>query len=444
MRTRNERRRAPVARFAALPVLVLAAGAVMAAPVGAETLEQAWRAALAGDLSLQAAASRVAAAESELAAARADRRPSVSASASALTLNETPAFDFAAAGLPLQLPLFRGSTWVMAGTQVSVPLYTGGATRSSIDAAAANVEAEQHAAGSLLQQVKLGIAERYVAVLRASSAVGVAESDVASLRAHLEDVEDMYRNGSVPRNDFLAASVSLADAEQRQLQAANARDIAEAAYNRALGRDLTAAVNLDETLPQVDRRLGGTDLEAITALAVDHREELDRLEAAEAVLSARSAATEAQRRPQIGLTGGYYRIENDVLNRDDFWTVGVGVQWQLFDSGRRRGRADALALQSAAARDERQDLESIVHLEVRQAWLARGEAERRVGLAAAAVDQADENLRVARDRYRSGEGTNTEVLDAEALRSSSRRNLDSAHYDAALARYRLARAAGLL
>jgi outer membrane protein len=428
----------------ALRVLTLGAAAAFAGSGSAETLGEAWQAALDGDLSLQAAANRIAAAESDLAAARADRRPQVTVSASAYSFDETPAFDFASAGLPVELPLFSGSTAVLGGAQVAVPLYRGGAMRNAIDAATASVEAQQHAAGSLTEQVKLGVAERYVDVLRAASALAVVESDVASLEAHLRDVEDMYRSGSVPRNDFLAASVSLAEAEQRRLQAENALNLANAAYNRALGRDLIAPVNLDSTLPGVAAQLDGTDLEALAALAVENRSELDHLDAAATALSAQAAATEARRRPQVGLTGGYYYLKNDVLNSEDYWTVGVGVQWRAFDSGGTRERAEALSRQAAATVDERRNLESVVRLEVRQAWLQRVEAERRLDLAAAAVDQAEENLRVVRDRYRSGEGTNTEVLNAEALRSSSRSNLDNAHYDAALARYRLARSVGLL
>jgi outer membrane protein TolC len=61
-----------------------------------------------------------------------------------------------------------------------------------------------------------------------------------------------------------------------------------------------------------------------------------------------------------------------------------------------------------------------------------------------AITQAGENLRVVRDRYLQGEGTNTEVLDAEALATASRANLDNARYDAALAEFRLARAVGIL
>src|SRR5690606_1805833 len=141
------------------------------------------------------------------------------------------------AGLPLVMPLLDGSTLVTAGATMTMPIYTSGMTRAGIDAARANLDAEQHGAAALAQQVKLAVAERYVGVLRAESAVAVADGNVASLAAHLRAVEDMYRGGSVPRNDFLPAAVSLADAEQRRLQAAHALDLARAAGRRvARGR----------------------------------------------------------------------------------------------------------------------------------------------------------------------------------------------------------------
>jgi len=418
--------------------------ALVALGARAETLDEAWRAALGQDLSLAAAASRVAAAEAEVGAARAERRPLVAASVNALELDRAPAFDFAGAGLPLELPLFDGSRVLMAGATMTLPLYTSGMTRAAIDAAEAGLNAERYAEGSLSRQVKLAVAEHYVAVLRAQSALGVADGNVASLAAHLREVEDMYRGGSVPRNDFLAAAVSLADAEQRRLQARNAADLARAAYNRALGRPLDDAVDLDRELPGVDPRIGEGGLDALTPVAIMQRDEVRRLESAAAALAARAESAQAAARPQVALTGGYTRLANEFLNRDDYWSVGVGVQWSAFDGGRARGRASSLSLQSEALRRQRRDLESMIALEVRQAWLTRDETEQRIIVTERAVEQAEENLRVARDRYRNGEGTNTEVLDAEALRNLSLDNFDAARFDAALAHYRLAYAVGLL
>ena len=59
-----------------------------------------------------------------------------------------------------------------------------------------------------------------------------------------------------------------------------------------------------------------------------------------------------------------------------------------------------------------------------------------------AVDQAEENFKVAMDRYRSGLGTYTEVLDAETRRSKIRNNYNNAVYDSVLARLYLRHAVG--
>ena len=81
---------------------------------------------------------------------------------------------------------------------------------------------------------------------------------------------------------------------------------------------------------------------------------------------------------------------------------------------------------------------------MRQSWLDVGETKKRLSVTEKAVAQAQENLRVAKNRYQNGIGTNTEVLDAETLRTASQSNHNNARYDVALARVRLAHAVGLL
>jgi outer membrane protein TolC len=417
---------------------------IAALTLHAETLDEAWAAALASDKTLQAAALRIDAADASLAAARAERRPTVAATGMLMRFDTTPAFDFSGVGVPAQLPLVGGESWLMSDARVSVPIYAGGGIGAGIDAAAAQLSTRESEAGALTLDVKLGVAESYIAVLRAESALSVATANVSSLSAHASDVEDMFTSGQVPRNDFLAASVTLADARQAQLRARSALDIARAAYNRNVGRDLSAAVSLDPALPPADPALTSGSFGELLDLALANRQELERLSAAVAGLQAQSVAAGASGRPQIMVSGGYTKLENDFLNRDDFWSVGLNVQWQFFDGGRSRNAATMLTRQAAAASRERANLETLIELAVRQAWLDVDETRQRIGVTEAAVAQAEENLRVVRDRYRNGEGTNTEVLDAEALWLASRSNFDAAHCDAALAELRLARAVGTL
>lgn len=410
----------------------------------AEDLEAAWREALHNDQLLQASKSRVEAAQSDLDAAKSRRMPSVSATAGITRFDDAPAFDFSAAGVPAVLPLFGGDSMTMADARVTYPFYTSGRVARGIEAAAATLSAHQHQSTVSTQAIKLAVAEHYINVLRANSALAVAESNVKSLTAHVRDAEDMLKSGSVARNDYLAAAVSLADSKQRRLQANNQLDLARAAYNRALGRRLDATVSLDDELPGIDPTLDLSSLEILTEIALRSREELRGLDATAEAYRHQAASASASARPQLALTGGYLALENDFLNRDEFWMVGVGVQWNIFDGGQARKKASALSFRSKAVTQERNNLRSFIELQIRQGWLRLNETKERKRLTERAVEQAEENLRVVRDRYRNGEGTNTEVLDAEMLRSLSRSNYDNADFDAKLALYELARGAGRL
>jgi outer membrane protein TolC len=424
------------------PVALSIAVAGLAFAARAETLDEAWDAALAADGRFAAAASRSLATEAALAAARAERLPRVTATAATSAWRDTPAFDFA--GLGLAQPLFAGDTLTVASAQVSMPLYTGGALAANVSAAAADRDGRRLSTNTVRQELKLAVATAYIEVLRAASALEVARSNSASLAAHARDVEDMRSTGQVPTNDYLAAAVSLADARQRELVAQSALDVARAVYNRRVGRPFQSPVSLEP----LNAPLGGSAIAAplseLVAAARTARSEIMELQSAADALAARAAATRAARLPQLAVSGGYAYLENEILNREDYWFIALGVRVNVLDSGRTRHSSLALERQSAAVADDKRDRESEIELEVHRAWADLSTAGARLDVAAAAVQQAEENLRVVRDRYRNGEGTNTEVLDAEALRTQSASNLDTALYDVRLAEVTLARAVGAL
>ena len=152
----------------------------------------------------------------------------------------------------------------------------------------------------------------------------------------------------------------------------------------------------------------------------------------------------AGRRPQVGISGAVMHEDNRYRVSQDIAQIAVGVQWEIFDGGVLRQRTDAAIARARAARERQNDAASLIELEVRREWLAVDEAAERFATTRAATSQADENLRVARDRYRNGVGTHTEVLDAEALRSLTDYNHLNALYDHHLARLRLRKAVGEL
>lgn len=410
----------------------------------AETLEEAWQVALAVNRERSAAERSVEAAALGVQAAQRLRWPSVGIDATYTQLNETPAaraaVPFAAAGGgAFEFPL-KERAYPSARTGVSIPLFTSGQIPAAIDAAAALSRASQSELKRTEIDLRLEVATAYVQHLLAVKLVDVAVSAETSLRAHQADVVRLFNQGIVARNDALAAEVALADAEQRALDARTQLELAQAAYNRLLARPLDAAVALDDLEPNA----APEGLTQLTSAAVEQRPELRALAAQAATLRHEADRTQAVVRPQLTAQAGYSFEENRYQVHEGLWSVGIGFRWPLFDGGVARAQAGSLRAQARSLEDRLLDAQSRIEVEVRQRHLELRTALERSRVASKALEQADENLRVTRNQYRAGTGTNTEVLDADTLRLRAYVNFYSARYDAVLARLRLQRATGSL
>jgi len=412
-------------------------GCLLCGNVGAETLQQAWETALSADRGLRAAQQNTAAASSLVRAAKAARLPGVSLEAGYTILNNEPTTRVELGGTSQQFAVAEQDSYAYRA-MATLPLYTGGRIKYGIEASKAGLDAAGYGEAGEGQELKLRVAEAFTAVLRTTQGLAVANSHVAGLQAHAADVQNLFDQGMVARNDLLAAQVTLADARQQAIRAENAVDITRAAYNRLLGRPLDQVVSLDEISPET----ASDPLPAVTERALRQRPELGALDDQIRALRHQASAVRAETGPQVALTGGFGYQENRYQVYPGQWSAALGVRWNLFDGGVANHRAAAVDCQAAALQERRDDLATVIELQVRQAWLDIQETRKRVEVTRSAIAQAEENLRVNRDRYTNGLSTNTEVLTAETLRLVSRNNHVNALYDAVLAGLRLKRAAG--
>jgi len=401
----------------------------------AETLQQAWDVALKVDHSLKAVRENTAAVTQQLKAAKAARLPGVSLEAGYTALDNAPASKVNFGPTPTEF--FVGEKNSLSYKAIAtLPLYTSGRITSGIKAADAAFQASRSQETSKTLDLKLKVAEAFVGVLRTARGLEVANSHVASLKAHARDVKNMHEQGMVSSNDLLAAQVALADAEQEAIKVKNALDIAKSAYNRFLGRPLNQVVALDDLQPE----FFDEPLEALTERALRQRHELLALQDHIRALRHQAAGIRAETGPQLALSGGYGFQENQYQVHEGQWSVNLRVQWKLFDGGVIRHKASATERQAVALQEQYYDLRTNVVLQVRQYWLEVQETRKRIRVTEKAIAQAEENLKVNRDRYENGLSTNAEVLDAESLRTRSQYNHANAIYDAVLATLRRKRA----
>ena len=401
----------------------------------AETLQEAWDVGLKVDHLIKAAGEDTNSKQAQLKAAKGKRLPTLNLGAGYLFIDDEP-------GAYLYTSQFSTADKrsLSYKAMISLPIYTHFQISSAIDAATANLQAGKFTETAARQKVKLKIAEAYIAILLRKQQTDVALSHEQSLAAHTVDVKNLHEEGMVPVNDLLAAQVALANARQMLLQSQNRLDIARSSYNRLLGRPLDYEVEISTILPQYPT----ADLATLSQTAAEKRPELMALAQQVEALQWQAKSTKAESGPKLMLQSGYDYHENSHQVNEGVWQAMVMASWDIFDGNVAKNKGLALKAQARSLSEQHRELESMIRLQVRQAWLDIEESRKRIAVTKETLEQADENLQVTRNRYKAGIGTNTEVLDAETLRTINFVNFDKAGNDAVLSIFRLHYATGEL
>ena len=119
------------------------------------------------------------------------------------------------------------------------------------------------------------------------------------------------------------------------------------------------------------------------------------------------------------------------------WTAGASLTWSVFQGFEQIGKAQQAEAeeQRAAIALEQQSVQNEV--EIADALRQLRAARQRVDQTEAAVNQAEESLRIRSDRFAEGMARTTDVLQAEAQLANRRLAFLQALYDHTMALYRL-------
>jgi outer membrane protein len=415
---------------------------VLSGATGAETLEEAWAVALAQNHRLAAAQFDEAAAAEDVGVAVAERRPNLALRSGYTLRSDDPKF-IVREPLPgfgtFEFPYAQRNA-ALAGAEARLPLYTSGRISSTIQSAHAREAAAQFETAQARLDLLFAVGEAYISVLRLQREVEVAEHDLASLEAHLTDVQQLRVRERVAEQDLLAAQAAVATARQGRASQQRALEVARGQYNRLLDRPLAQTVQLVEVgLPPLEWKF-----EQLVATACEKRPDLQALMAASDSHVHASETARAEGKPQVVATVGANYEENRYQTPNALATAAVVVDWNLYNGGKTNRKAGAEEARAASARRLVDDLRSQIALELLNATNAVAEASEQMSVAAQNLAHATENLRVTRLRFGKGMALNSAVLDAEAQWLESTRDHHNAHYAGALAQLRLRYLAALL
>ena len=141
------------------------------------------------------------------------------------------------------------------------------------------------------------------------------------------------------------------------------------------------------------------------------------------------------------LLGQYQHNEGSLLI-PPAWTVGVMVDFNVWEWGASYYALEQARVRLQQARTALGQLRRGIELEVRAAWLKLRQTREQIAVARTALEAAAEQLRLERQRYEVQQSTSTDVLDAQSRLTQAKMRLESARYQHLLARAALRHASG--
>ncbi len=304
--------------------------------------------------------------------------------------------------------IFTRDTW-QATAGIALPLYAGGRLAAEQNASRLLAEAASGDVAFARQALAVRVVTLYQDALALRAVIRSLDQSRATLLAQVERIDALLRQQKAAEVDRLRVTVRLARVEQSAIEARNRLEIVQATLAVLMGREPSAAWELADNLSPPP------------AAAVDLVPSRD-LRADEVAAQSRAASAAQQVR---AARSGYWPAVEGVATygpRADFHSgedydmgfAGVALTWNIWDFGRTKSRVSEARANQRAREEAVAETTLQRRLELANAEAGVRAAAARIEASRLAVEQAQESLRIEQRKYELGQGTITDVLDAQS------------------------------
>jgi outer membrane protein TolC len=331
--------------------------------------------------------------------------------------------------------------------QVQQTLYSGGKVRAALKIAELTEDTSHQMLKETVATVIANVRTQFYTALLNRELITVAEESITLLTDELKDQQNRFDAGTVPRFNVLQAEVELANARPDLIRAKNNYHISRLQLGKTLGLETN-----DEPIVVGVLRLATHEVNLARALAAARRNRPILKAQKNTVASGEQQITVAKAgyKPNLTADVGYElvnsRSSTDLAKVENGWYLGVNGTWAIFDGLQTKGQVDQAKASLASAQVSMADSVLQVELEVQNAYAQAKVAREVIESQAKVVEQAEEALRLSKERLAAGAGTQLDVLNARVALTKARttQKQSVSDYNVALAEYDRSTGAGTI
>jgi len=321
----------------------------------------------------------------------------------------------------------------MAGVSLTQPIYTGGKISTGHRLARIGEEAAAEQLRMTRMDVLVEADNAYWTYIAIGRKARMLESYHAQMDTLYRQTETALAAGLATENELLRIEAKRSDIRYQLQKVRNGADLCRMSLCRIVGADFDTAIEATDTAfvaSQPDRLSAETET----------RPELHLLEKQVATGKEQIRMARADMLPTVGLSVGYSYYGNIKLNgmtdvgggtmkpysqefRDGMGLAMLAVKIPIFHWGENRKKVRKARYELRNAELDLQKNTRLLNIEVQQAIRNLQDAYELIHTAEKGLRQADENLRVMRNRYAASMAPLTDLLDAQSQWQQAESNL---------------------
>ena len=283
------------------------------------------------------------------------------------------------------------------------------------------------------QQIILTVKKSFYTILLTRQLVKVAYQNFNAAEANYNNVSALYKQGAASEYDFLRSEVQVANVKPMLIQAQNGLELSKIALKNILNIGLEQPI---EILGKFEfKKLEPEVMEEAGFNAVNNNPLVKQLRVQESLLDKNIIIQRADYFPTLSFFGQYdfqtqdntYRIKN--YKWVETFMIGLRLDYTLFDGFGRSARIQQAIIDKEKVDLGRRKLEEGIKVQILQARKKMEEAEKKIGAQEKSLQQADKALKISETRYKSGMGTQLEIIDTQAAYTFAQTNYSQAIYD---------------
>lgn len=349
------------------------------------------------------------------------------------TLNQLTGSNAFPTNLDIRLPLQRETKVEVRQPLIQPKVLFNYQIKAHLrDATEAETEAKTR---ELISQIKTA----YLNYAKTLKVVELYAETVPLLEENVRVNQSLVKNEKATLDALYRAEAELADVKQKQADALRLNDASKQFFNFLLDRPLASPIVLVSdssfTVPSLSLESAQEKAKA--------REEFKQIQSgADAAEKAVSIYT-ADFLPtlSLGIDYGFQGNRYDFSSDQDFATVSLVAQWNIFNGFQDKSKRQQATLEANRLKTRYKELESQIALQVRATFDEARVAAQNISVAEARLKAAEESFKLVSKKYAQGQASQVEFLDSRTAFTNAGINAIITRYDALIKQAELERVA---